>query len=595
VESGTIPTVGDHTVEKFLADHGHESAVRTLTGWQAAKLAFLFAAVVGLFLRDYKICLAVVNFVFCGFYIVVIIYKLVTVLLSLLVVREHRVSAERIAELSYEDLPVYTILVPLYKESEVADKIVTASLSFDYPQDKLDVKLLLEENDPETIAAIDAIELPACVQKIVVPHSQPKTKPKACNHGLEQAKGELLVIYDAEDRPEPDQLKKAVAAFSDIDAKSARAGGGRSNVICLQAKLNYYNPRQNWLTKWFSLEYSTWFDLFLPGLHALGVPIPLGGTSNHFRTKELREIGGWDPYNVTEDCDLGMRIHATGYRAHVLDSTTWEEANCQLWNWTRQRSRWVKGYLQTHFVHTRSDIFAPEGWLSPARLLMLLPVIFLLHQGIWATGLLDTAGGEPQGPLEPWATEAVLIALGLVVAVFGMNMLWGMRRLGVMGHPSFVFTVGGLSGMLLLNPIYWAVGIAWLLMRWPLWYDKTVDMQMYPAVNMYTAFLKGDWDALAVIDGWSVVSQIFWPIAVALLVANFVFILLYVMAAFRRDLPDLIPYAVLVPIYWVFISFAAWKGLLQLVTRPHFWEKTTHGLYREPGSEKPSAGPAPAE
>jgi len=595
VESGTIPTVGDHTVEKFLADHGHESAVRTLTGWQAVKLAFLFAAVVALFLRDYKVCLAVVNFTFCGFYILVIIYKLLTVFLSLLVVREHRVSEDELLQLSYEDLPVYTILVPLYREKEVADKVVTAALGFDYPQDKLDVKLLLEEDDPETIAAVDALELPACVQKLVVPHSQPKTKPKACNHGLEQARGDYLVIYDAEDRPDQDQLKKAIVAFRRIDARAAEAGKEKSNVVCLQAKLNYYNPRQNWLTKWFALEYSTWFDLFLPGLHAMGVPIPLGGTSNHFRTEELRAIGGWDPYNVTEDCDLGMRIHATGYRAQVLDSTTWEEANCRLWNWIRQRSRWVKGYVQTHFVHTRSDIFAPEGWLSPARLLMLLPVIFLLHQSIWATGLLTVDGGEPRGALEPWATELVLLALGVVATVFVFNLLWGMRRLGTLGHPSFLCTVGGLSGMLLLNPVYWVVGAAWLLIRWQLWYDKTVDMQMYPAVNIYTAILKGDWEALAVIDGWSVVSQIFWPIAVALLIANFVFILLHVIAAFRRGLPDLIPYALLVPIYWVFISFAAWKGVLQLVTRPHFWEKTAHGFFKEPGSGKSAASPTSAE
>ena len=580
---GTIATVGDHTVEKFLAEHGHESAVRTLTGWQAAKLAFVLAAVVALFLRDWKVCLAVLNFALCGFYIVVILYKLLTVFLSLVMVREHRVTAEEVSELPDAELPLYTILVPLYREKEVADKVVTAALSFDYPEDKLDVKLLLEEDDPETLQAVKALDLPGCVETIVVPDSQPKTKPKACNHGLERARGELLVIYDAEDRPEPDQLKKAVIAFRRIDA-AAQEAKGTSRVVCLQAKLNYYNPRQNWLTKWFALEYSTWFDLFLPGLHDLGVPIPLGGTSNHFRVAELREIGGWDPYNVTEDCDLGMRIHAEGYRAQVLDSTTWEEANSRLWNWIRQRSRWVKGYIQTHFVHTRSDLFAPDGWLSPARLILLVPLVFLLHQAISSLGLLEDVGGDLRSSMEPWATEVVLIALGLVATVFVLNLLWGMRRLGAAGHPSFLCTVGGLSFMLILNPVYWVVGAAYLLWplwygeRWQLWYDKTTDMQMYPAVNIYGALIRRDWDALAVVDGWSVISQIFWPMAVALLVANFVFILLHVVACFKRGLKDLLPYALLVPVYWVFISLAAWKGLLQLITRPHFWEKTSPGF-----------------
>ncbi|HCM84331.1 MAG TPA: glycosyltransferase, partial [Rhodospirillaceae bacterium] len=158
-----------------------------------------------------------------------------------------------------------------------------------------------------------------------VPESHPQTKPKACNYALPFARGEYLVIYDAEDKPEPDQLKKTLLSFQ-------RAP---ENTICIQARLNYFNARENWLTRMFTLDYSLWFDLMLPGLERLGVPIPLGGTSNHFKIKVLRELHAWDPYNVTEDADLGVRITQKGYRVGIVDSTTFEEANCAIPNWIR--------------------------------------------------------------------------------------------------------------------------------------------------------------------------------------------------------------------------------------------------------------------
>ena len=163
-----------------------------------------------------------------------------------------------------------------------------------YPRSKLDIKLVLEENDFETIAAAKALALDATFEIIRVPHSEPKTKPKACNYALRFARGKYLTIYDAEDKPEPDQLKKAVAAFRRLGDKTA----------CIQARLNYFNAEENWLTRMFTLEYSLWFDMFLPALDRLSVPIPLGGTSNHFDIEKLREVGAWDPFNVTEDADL---------------------------------------------------------------------------------------------------------------------------------------------------------------------------------------------------------------------------------------------------------------------------------------------------
>jgi cellulose synthase/poly-beta-1,6-N-acetylglucosamine synthase-like glycosyltransferase len=214
--------------------------------------------------------------------------------------------------------------------------------------------LVLEEDDVRTIEAAKALHLDGRFEILCVPSSQPRTKPKACNYALRFVRGAYVVIYDAEDRPEPDQLKKAVAAF--------RSSGRK--VACYQARLNFYNSHDNWLTRMFALEYALWFDFLLPGLDRLGVPLPLGGTSNHFRTEVLRGLHGWDAFNVTEDADLGMRLAQCGYQVVPLDSSTYEEAAKDFGNWLRQRSRWIKGYMQTWLVHLRSPkAFARKvGW-----------------------------------------------------------------------------------------------------------------------------------------------------------------------------------------------------------------------------------------
>jgi cellulose synthase/poly-beta-1,6-N-acetylglucosamine synthase-like glycosyltransferase len=289
-----------------------------------------------------------------GTLLLVIIVSLVTVLYfcdllfnmfliyrSLRLYNEIKVSEEDTAHV--RSWPRYTILCPLYKEVLVVPQFTAAMRAIDYPKEQLEVLLLLESNDKETIAAIRDMDLPDFFKTIVVPHSLPKTKPKACNYGLHRATGEYSVIYDAEDIPDPLQLKKAVIAFE----RSAVSTG------CVQAKLNYYNWNQNLLTRLFTLEYSLWFNLILTGLQSIKAPIPLGGTSNHFRTSVLRELGGWDPFNVTEDADLGIRLSKRGLTTTILDSTTYEEANSELGNWLRQRSRWIKGYMQTYLVHMR--------------------------------------------------------------------------------------------------------------------------------------------------------------------------------------------------------------------------------------------------
>jgi cellulose synthase/poly-beta-1,6-N-acetylglucosamine synthase-like glycosyltransferase len=256
-------------------------------------------------------------------------------------------STEDTQSLCERELPVYTILLPIYKEKRsTVDALFKALSRLDYPKHKIDGLLLLEADDKQTQETIEEVGKPEWLKILHVPPGGPRTKPKAMQHGLLYARGSFLTIYDAEDAPDPHQLKKAVWIYQRVD----------NSVACLQAKLNYYNPRQNLLTRWFTLEYESWFDLFLPGLHQIGAPIPLGGTSNHFRTAALREVLGWDPYNVTEDADLGLRLHRMGKRTLVLESTTYEEANSKFLNWMRQRSRWVKGYMQTFLVHTRNPL-----------------------------------------------------------------------------------------------------------------------------------------------------------------------------------------------------------------------------------------------
>ena len=242
-----------------------------------------------------------------------------------------------------DELPRYTILVPAYREPEVIRTLLKNIAAMDYPRDKLEVLVLLEADDRATKDAVRRARPARYVRVVVVPPGEPKTKPKACNYGLQLATGDVVTIYDAEDRPDPLQLRKAAMALAELPR----------DVVCLQAALGYHNFAQNRITKWFTVEYLTWFTHFLPGLVALGAPLPLGGTSNHMRIEALRELGGWDPYNVTEDADLGLRLHRAGMRTMVLESTTDEEANSDFVNWVKQRSRWYKGYFQTWLVHMR--------------------------------------------------------------------------------------------------------------------------------------------------------------------------------------------------------------------------------------------------
>lgn len=366
-------------------------------------------------------------------------------------------------------VPVYTVLVPLMDEAAMVPSLTRHLAALEYPRNRLDVKLIVEADDRATRQAAERYSARYGFSVVVVPPGGPRTKPKACNYALHFARGAFVVVFDAEDRPQKDQLRRAVAAFDTAPVQTA----------CLQGRLTIDNAGENWLTTLFAIDYDIWFSVMLPGLARLQAPIPLGGTSNHFRTDILRRIGGWDPYNVTEDADLGMRLAARGYRVGMLDAWTGEEAPTRLDVWMRQRTRWLKGYMQTLLVYLRS----------------------------------------------PFAL---------------------CRRLGLARMLFFLTLFGGTILSALLNPFLWIIFLA-------------AQLQALP-------FAEEDPSRLLAV--WS---------GGGLLLANGILIGMVFWSEHWRGHPWRLFYGLTMVVYWLLISVAAWRGVCQLLVRPHLWEKTPHG------------------
>jgi glycosyltransferase XagB len=368
-----------------------------------------------------------------------------------------------------ERLPVYSVLVPLFREVSVLPQLVAALGSLNYPSAKLDIKLILEEADLPMRQAVAAMKLPAHFQVLVVPRGKPQTKPRALNYALHFARGNLITIYDAEDIPEPMQLRMAVKAFADLP----------KSVACLQAELAFYNPAENWLARQFTIEYATLFKLVLPALAAHHMPLPLGGTSNHFRREALELVGGWDAHNVTEDADLGFRLARFGFQTSVLDSITFEEATSRLGGWVHQRARWFKGFLQTWLVHMRHPLalLRETGWAGFLTLQAgVLGVVvsaalypFFLVLSVYRFLAFDL---DLNGPASLMAVSAEGLYLGLFVTgqavmIFsGAEALWRKRISGwgvtLAGMP-FYWLLGGLAAWLAL----------WQLLHSPFHWNKT--------------------------------------------------------------------------------------------------------------------------
>ncbi|GAC1402867.1 MAG: hypothetical protein NVSMB49_19560 [Ktedonobacteraceae bacterium] len=471
-ESLRSTTVNNQEIRLFAPFHREFSALQTFTRGQLCTFGMLacgfLLGIIFFHIGMVVVLIALISIIYLADLLITLMLSAQTLNLS---VEEH-IDDNLVNALQDVEWPCYTILCPLYHEAEVVPQFVQAMQKLNYPVDRLQILFLTELDDIATRLAIQSLRLPQHFSIITVPDGKPRTKPRACNYGLLQATGDYVVIFDAEDVPDPLQLKKAVIAFANQGKKTA----------CVQAKLNFYNSEQNLLTRWFTAEYSLWFDLTLPGLQKLGVPLPLGGTSNHFRTHLLRELGAWDAYNVTEDCDLGLRMASYGYKTAVLDSTTYEEANSQFKNWIRQRSRWIKGYLQTYLVYMRH----PQVYLRPERL------------------------GE---------------------------------------FLSLQLFVGGKTGVLFINPLMWALVVCYILLR---------------PVNLYHVLFPG---------------PVLYMGAICLIFGNFFYIYSHLLGCMKRGHYGLVKWTLTIPIYWAMASVAAFIALQQLIFKPHYWEKTKHGLH----------------
>ncbi len=365
-----------------------------------------------------------------------------------------------------DELPDYTILVPAYNEPEVVGDLIAAMTGLDYPPEKLQVLLLLEEDDDVTIDAARRSGVGNVVDVVLVPAGDPRTKPKACNYGLHFATGTIVTIFDAEDLPEKLQLRRVVAAFASLP----------DTVACVQAKLAFHNGSQNLLTGWFTADYALWFGYLLPGLMRSTSPIPLGGTSNHLRRDVIEHVGAWDGFNVTEDADLGVRIAASGYSTAVLDSTTLEEANSDPINWVRQRSRWYKGYLQTWLVHMRRprDTFRALGFVGTYRFTLLLagtPITACINMIFWFTTAAWILG---QPTLIAALFPPYIYYLSLVSLIFGNVATVYMYLIASRESDNAYLLVPSLT-----MPLYWvmmsvaAIKGCWQLIRNPSYWEKT--------------------------------------------------------------------------------------------------------------------------
>ncbi len=369
------------------------------------------------------------------------------------------------------NLPVYTVMVALYREAGVAAQLVAALKRLNWPTALLDIKLVCEADDRETIAALVAQALGPQFEIIEVPAMLPRTKPKALSYALAGARGSYLAVYDAEDRPHPDQLREAHARFAAAPYR----------VACLQAPLVIANGGQSWLSALFALEYAALFRALLPMLARHRMPLPLGGTSNHFRTEVLRAVGGWDPFNVTEDADLGMRLYRLGFRSDVIERQTVEDAPTDAGIWVRQRTRWFKGWMQT--------------WLVMMR--------------------------------DPRALR---------------------REMGLAAFCVFHLLIGGMLISSLAHPLVLAC-----LAR------PIAAMFVTPEKDM------------------SIAEQILFAVDVINILGSYaVFLLLGTAAMIDREKKQIGWRFVTVPIYWMLVSFAAWRAVFELRSNPFFWHKTPH-------------------
>ncbi len=362
--------------------------------------------------------------------------------------------------------PCVSIMVPLYKEREIAGALIRRLQRLTYPKALLDVILVLEEKDDVTRDTLSKVDLPSWIRTIEVPELNGlTTKPRAMNYALDFCRGDILGVWDAEDAPQPDQIERVVDHFTQA----------ASEVVCLQGALDYYNPRTNWRSRCFTIEYNSWFRVILPGIAKLGFVVPLGGTTFFFRRDKLLELGGWDAHNVTEDADLGVRLCRAGYRTEIVNTTTFEEANFRAWPWVKQRSRWLKGFMVTYLVHMRAPLrllrdLGPLKFIGVQAFFMGTVGQFLLAPVLWMFWLTTLGLKNPFLQVIPMQTFKTLIWLFLAAEalnfIIGVIAVWAKERR---------FLLPWVPTMILYFPlgVVAAYKALWELAAKPFFWDKT--------------------------------------------------------------------------------------------------------------------------
>ncbi|MEL6169766.1 MAG: glycosyltransferase [Pseudomonadota bacterium] len=358
--------------------------------------------------------------------------------------------------------PRIGLLVPLFRERQIAAHLVKRLSALDYPRDRLDLCLVVEEDDWITEDSLRRATLPSWMRIIRVPHGTLKTKPRAMNYALGFLRGDIVGIYDAEDAPAPGQLWVVAREF----------GRASPDVACLQGRLAFYNERQNWMARCFAIDYAIWFHLILPGLARLGLPIPLGGTTLFFRRHVLEGLGAWDAHNVTEDADLGLRLARAGFRTELIDTETQEEATCQPGAWVRQRSRWIKGYAITYAQHMRRpwslwQELGASGFIAVQILFLGSVVLALFAPLLWTLWALPLSLPHP---LETLIARPTLVWIGMsLIGAEVLNIAVGVAAVRRSGRrwltpwvPSFHIyaMMGSLAALkalweLLVRPFFW--------------------------------------------------------------------------------------------------------------------------------------------
>jgi cellulose synthase/poly-beta-1,6-N-acetylglucosamine synthase-like glycosyltransferase len=383
-------------------------------------------------------------------------------------------SPEEIGSLSPAELPVITVLIPLYKEREIIPQLFRRISEFDYPVEKLDIIFILESTDQETISAFLTAQPPAHFKALLSPNVTPKTKPKALNVAFTKSKGEILVIFDAEILPDVDQLKKAYITFKQ-----------HPEAKYLHGRMNVYNADFNWITHLYDAEFAYFYDYYLPGIVRMGVPIPLSGHSTYFRREVIEKVGGWDSYNIAEDCDIGIRIYRHGFKSGMmLDSFSWEQSTTTIPRWLRQRTRWEQGFIQTSLVHLRFPLLLKTelgSWRNFFWFLYLVPgnvilnILHIFHWGLFFLWIFTHAAFiEFLFPLSTiYFSMLTFIGGNYVLLMFHMLGLYSRRH-----YTGVKYALGSLVYWIMLGLATFRAAILFFFR--PFSWDKTPHLSSNP-------------------------------------------------------------------------------------------------------------------